>query len=75
MKPSAKYSLNKADIKAQAKSALIFLGPSILAFFVALSPAIESLKADTTTKMILIVIVKYVLDQLTGILRRFLAGK
>lgn len=75
MKPSPKYSLNLNDLKAQLKSAFIFLAPSILAFLVALSPSINSLTLDTPTKMLLVVIVKYILDQLTGLVRRYVAGK
>jgi hypothetical protein len=72
---SKRFTLNKADIEAQVKSAFIFLAPSFLAFIVALSPAISSLKADTPTKVLIIVLVKWGLDQLTGLLRRSVAGK
>lgn len=72
---SKKFSLNKKDLEAQAKSAFIFLAPSILAFLVALTPQIDSLVPDTKNKMLLIVVVKYGLDQLTGLVRRYVAGK
>lgn len=75
MKPSAKYTLNVADWKAQGKSAVIFLAPSVLAFLVTLTPAVNSVVPDTTQKMVVLVAVKYVLDQLTGLLRRYLDGK
>lgn len=75
MKPSKQFSLNKADIQVQLKSALIFLGPSILAFLVALTPALDSVTPDTTQKMILVMALKWGLDQATGLLRRYLAGK
>lgn len=75
MKKSKAFSLNKADIEAQVQSALIFLAPSFLAFLVALSPAIDGLKADTTEKMLIIICVKWALDQLTGLIKRFIQGK
>ena len=75
MKASKKFSLNMADWKAQAKSALIFLAPSILAFLVTLTPAVQAIVPTTTEKMILLVVVKWGLDQLTGLLRRYVAGK
>ena len=75
MKQSAKFTLNKTDVVSQAKSALIFLGPSLLAFLVALSPAVNSITTDNTQKMFLVIAVKWGLDQLTGLLRKFLAGR
>jgi hypothetical protein len=75
MKPSKAYTLNKADLINQAKSALIFLAPSLLAFLAVLTPAVNELVPDTTQKLVLLVIVKWVLDQGTGLLRKFLEGK
>ena len=75
MKPSGKFSLNTLDYKAQLNSALVFLAPSLLAFLVALSPAIDGLKADTTEKMLIIIGVKWALDQVTGLIKRFISGK
>ena len=75
MKQSAKFSLNLADYKAQAKSALVFLGPSVLAMLAVLTPAVDQIVPDNNQKLFLLIAVKYVLDQLTGLLRRFLAGK
>jgi hypothetical protein len=68
-------SLNMADLKAQLKSALIFMGPSILAFLAVLTPAVSAIVPTTTEKLILITILKWGLDQLTGLVRRYLAGK
>ncbi len=75
MKQSAKYSLNRADIEAQLRSAFIFLAPSLLAFLVVLIPAVNSITPDTTGKLFVLVVVKWILDQLTGLLRRYVAGK
>ncbi len=72
---SKKFSLNKKDLEAQAKSAFIFLAPSLLAFLVALTPQVDSIVPDTNNKMILIIVLKYTLDQLTGIVRRYVDGK
>lgn len=72
---SPKYSLNMKDLKDQARSAFIFLAPSILSFLITLTPAVNSLTANTTEKMVLIVAIKWGLDQLTGLVRRFIAGK
>lgn len=75
MKPSKAYSLNRADLINQVRSALIFLAPSLLAFLAVLTPAVNELVPDTTQKLVLLVVVKWVLDQATGLLRRFLEGK
>ena len=75
MTPSPKFTLNKADLQSQLRSALIFLGPSLLAFLIALSPAISALHPTTTGWIFLVVVLKYGLDQLTGLLRKFLDGK
>lgn len=74
-KDSKKFSLNTKDWKSQAKSAFIFLAPSILAFLVALTPQVDALVSDTKNKMLLVIAVKWGLDQLTGIVRRYVAGK
>lgn len=74
-KPSKSGELNVADWKAQAKSALIFLVPSALAFLTVLTPSVDALVPDTTQKMLLLVVVKWGLDQVTGMLRRLQAGK
>jgi hypothetical protein len=71
---SKKFSLNMEDVKAQAKSAFIFLAPSILAFLVALSPAVQSLKPNTTQEIFAIIAIKWALDQATGIVRRWVDG-
>lgn len=75
MKPSKAYTLNKADLINQGKSALIFLAPSLLAFLAVLTPAVNELVPDTTQKLVLLVVVKWLLDQATGLLRKFLEGK
>jgi hypothetical protein len=72
---SKKFSLNMADLKAQAKSAFIFLAPSILAFLIALTPAVNAIVPNTTEKLLLLVVVKWALDQLTGLIRKYIAGK
>lgn len=74
MQPSPKFTLNKADIQSQLKSALIFLGPSLLAFLLALTPAVSALTPTTAGKVLLIIALKWGLDQLTGLLRKFLAS-
>lgn len=74
-KPSKSGELNMTDWKAQAKSALIFLVPSAIAFLTVLTPAVNGLVPDTTQKMLLLVVVKWGLDQVTGLLRRYQAGK
>lgn len=75
MKPSKAFSLNKADLINQGKSALIFLAPSLLAFLTVLTPAVNDLVPDGTLKLLLLIVIKYLLDQATGTLRRFLVGK
>lgn len=75
MKPSKAFTLNKADLINQGKSALIFLAPSLLAFLAVLTPAVNELVPDNTQKLVVLVVVKWVLDQATGLLRRFLEGK
>ena len=75
MKPSKRFTLNKADLKAQFTSAVIFLAPSLLAFLAVLTPAVANIATNTTEKMLLVVAIKWGLDQLTGLLRRFVAGK
>ena len=72
---SREFSLNKEDLINQGKSALIFLAPSLLAFLAVLTPAVNGLVPDTTGKMILLVVIKWALDQATGLLRKFLKGK
>ncbi len=74
-KPSKRFSLNTTDWKNQAKSAFVFLAPSILAFLLALTPQVDALVPDTKNKMLLVIAVKWGLDQLTGIVRRYVAGK
>lgn len=71
-KISPQFSLNAADLKSQLKSALIFLVPSLLAFLAVLTPAVSSIAPTTTEKMLLLVVVKWGLDQLTGLLRKFI---
>ena len=75
MKPSKANSLNLADYKAQVKSAVIFLGPSLLAFLTVLIPTVSAIVPSTTEKLILLTVIKWALDQCVGLLRRYLAGK
>ncbi len=74
-KVSPQFSLNAADLKSQLKSALIFLAPSLLAFLAVLTPAVSSLTPTTTGKLLVLVVVKWGLDQLTGLIRKFVASK
>ncbi len=74
-KASPQFSLNAADLKSQLNSALIFLAPSLLSFLAVLTPAVAALVPTTTEKMVLLIVVKWVLDQLTGLLRKFVSGK
>lgn len=72
---SKRFTLNQDDLQAQLRSAIVFLAPSILAFLAVLTPAVNSLVPETTEKMILLVVIKWVLDQVTGLVRKFVAGK
>jgi hypothetical protein len=74
-KPSKKFELNMADIKAQAKSAFIFLIPSILSFLTTLALALSGVVAKTEQQLLVLTITKWGLDQLTGLLRKYNAGK
>ena len=74
MAQSKQFSLNMADVKAQLKSAFIFLAPSLLAFLVALSPAIQGLKPTTTQEILMVVVLKWALDQVTGLIRKYIEG-
>jgi len=75
LKQSPQFTLNKADLLAQLKSAIIFLAPSLLAFLAVLTPAVSNIATNNTEKMLLVVAIKWGLDQLTGLLRRYVAGK
>jgi hypothetical protein len=75
MVASKRFQLNTADIKSQLKSALIFLAPSILAFLAVLTPAVNAIVPETTEKLLFLVILKWALDQGTGLLRKYLDGK
>ncbi len=72
---SKRFTLSKEDLKSQVRSALIFLAPSILSFLITLTPAVNAIIPDTTEKMFFLVVLKWGLDQLTGLVRRFVSGK
>jgi len=72
---STRFHLNAEDIKSQLRSAIIFLAPSILAFLAVLTPTVNAIVPTTTEKMLLLVAVKWALDQITGLIRKFIAGK
>ena len=74
-KPSKANTLNMVDIKAQAVSALIFLAPTVISLIAILTPQADALFPDPTQKMIALAVMKWVGDQLTGLVRRYKAGK
>ena len=71
---STRFTLNKADLKSQVRSAFIFLAPSLLSFLVTLTPAVNSIVPDSTGKLIFLIILKWALDQVTGLIRRYVDG-
>lgn len=75
MKPSKRFSLNRADLQAQAKSAFIFLAPTLISLLVTLTPMVDVYFKGAPEKVAFGVILKWVLDQLVGLLRKYVAGK
>ena len=68
IKPSLRFTLNKADLIAWSKNALVFAGPALLVF---IGSVIQAVPADWKYAVITI----YVLNRLTDFLRRYLQGK
>lgn len=65
---SRKFSLNTEDLKRWGHNALVFAGPAIL---VLLASAMKAVPADWQFA----VVVLYVLNVLTDLLKKFLAGQ
>jgi hypothetical protein len=63
---STKFTLNKADVLAWLKNALIFAAPDLIVFFGALA---AKFSADNA------IIVVLILNLIIDLLRKFLAGK
>lgn len=75
MRPSRAFTLNRADLINQGKSALIFLAPALIALLTVLTPQVAAIVPDSSTKAILLTFLIWLLNQATGMLRRFLEGK
>jgi len=72
---SRAFSLNKADLINQGKSALIFLAPALIALLTVLTPQVAAIVPIDRTEAIVLTVLLYLLNQATGTLRRFLEGK
>lgn len=65
---SARYTLSQTDLEKWGKNSLIFLGPALLVLLASIVDAIPSDWAYGTA-------VLFVLNLVTDLLRKFLAGK
>lgn len=72
---SKQFTLNETDWKAQAKSAFIFVIPSLLALLTVLTPTVQAIVPEGEQQAILLAVLVWGLNQVTGLLRRFQAGK
>lgn len=65
---SERFTLNKEDVKKWLKNALVFLGPAILVLLVSIS---DALPKDAQWGIVAL----YVVNLVTDLLRKFLAGR
>jgi hypothetical protein len=70
--PSQRFSLNKQDLVAFLKNAAWFLAPTLLFLLADVIKAVPTWFAD---KPMLVVVLMYLLNRLTDLIRRWQAGK